>query len=540
MFQVCTLIEHKSTFTQRQKIGRGLRLCVDQEGNRIEDRDANILHVMANESFAEFAASLQKEIESETGIIFGMFQISLLVGQTYEEETKVEKTVTTEQAVEVVETLKSKGVIDKIGNVTSMVKPSEIESLPLPEPVKIIVAKAIETSTTTTHQPIEVETLLGKTYIEILTEEKVISYDDAAEIIEDMKEKKLITKDGKMTDTMKKQLEVGTLDLSERHSQAKQRAIMQIAQRANTKVIIRDDSKEVKVKLKKQAILSPEFTEIWDRIKQKTTYRVQIDQEQLTTNCLKDFANMQAIPKARIVTQSAELNIENAGVTHMESGIRTIDLKDNYDYLPDILQVIATETLLKRSDVGNILRQSGRGVDFLNNPQAFTEKALEIIARNRHSLAIDGISYVKLAGEEYYVQEIFESEELLANLDRNAIGVQNSVYDHVIYDSGTESRFAQSLDNDPDVKIFFKIPNRFKIETPIGTYNPDWAVYLEQDGDTKLYFVLETKGTTSMYDLRTPEQLKIQCGKAHFEALENDVAFSGEPVADWREFKRKI
>jgi len=146
---------------------------------------------------------------------------------------------------------------------------------------------------------------------------------------------------------------------------------------------------------------------------------------------------------------------------------------------------------------------------------------------------------VKLAGEEYYVQEMFDSDELLANLDKNAIGVQNSIYDHVIYDSGTENRFAQSLDNDPDVKMFFKIPSRFKIETPIGTYNPDWAVYLEQNGDKKLYFVLETKGTTVLSDLRTPEQLKIWCGRAHFEALDNGVRFSSEPVRDWLEFRRK-
>ncbi|MCL2546170.1 MAG: DEAD/DEAH box helicase family protein [Oscillospiraceae bacterium] len=545
VFQVCTLIEHKSTFTQRQKIGRGLRLCVDQQGNRIEDREINILHVMANESFAEFADTLQKEIEAETGITFGMFQISLLVGTTYDEEVTVEKTVTIEQAAAAVETLKSTGVIDESGKIVATIKTNEIDLLPLPEPVRAVVSNAIVASLTSTQQPIAIGTLSGAAYTETITEEKTISYDDAAEIIADMEDKKLITKDKKsgnykMTDTMKKQLETGTLDLSERHSQAKQRAIIQVAQRANAKVVIRDESKEVKVRLKKQVMLSPEFMEIWDRIKQKTTYRVKIDHEQLTKNCLNDFANMPAIPKARIVTQSAEINIENAGVTHMESGLRTIDLKDDYESLPDILHVIATETLLKRSDVGQILRQSNRGADFLNNPQAFTEKALDIITRNRHSLAIDGISYVKLAGEEYYVQEIFDSAELTANLDRHAVSVNNSLYDYIDCDSGTESRFAQSLDNDPDVKLFFKIPSRFKIETPIGTYNPDWAVYLEHNGDKKLYFVLETKGTTSLYDLRTPEQLKIKCGKAHFEALENEVAFPAEPVADWREFRRTI
>lgn len=92
-------------------------------------------------------------------------------------------------------------------------------------------------------------------------------------------------------------------------------------------------------------------------------------------------------------------------------------------------------------------------------------------------MAIDSFKYVKLAGEEYYVHEIFDSAELLANLDRNAVQVEHSVYDYQIYDSGIESRFAKSLDEDPDVKMFFKIPPRFKIETPIGSYNPDWAVF---------------------------------------------------------------
>ena len=554
VFQVCTLIEQKSTFTQRQKIGRGLRLCVDQEGNRIEDRDTNILHVMANESFAEFADALQKEIETETGVIFGLFQIGLLVGQTYEEVITIEKSVTDEQAADVVQMLKDNGVITEDGEVSSTFSDAEIiqlldEQTDVPEKAKNAITSIIgnafdaaldEHDNISKSSVISYDMLSGVSYSESYISEKTITYDDAADIISDMEDRKLLTKDGKMTNTMKKQLESGTLDLSEKHNQAKKRAIMEIAQRANTKVVIRDDSKEVQVKLKKQVMLSPEFLEIWDRIKQKTTYRVQIDHEQLTANCISDFANMPAIPKARIVTQTADIDIKSSGVTHMESGLRTIDLKDDYESLPDILQVISTETLLKRSDVGNILRKSGRCADFLNNPQAFTEKALEIITRNRHSLAIDGILYLKLAGEEYYVQEIFESAELIANLDRNAVAVNNSVYDHIVYESDVESRFARSLDNDPDVRLFFKIPNRFKIETPITSYNPDWAVYLEENGDKKLYFILETKGTTSIHDLRTPEQLKIKCGKAHFEALENDVVFPAEPVKDWREFRRSV
>jgi len=518
VFQVCTLIEQKSTFTQRQKIGRGLRLCVDQEGNRIEDRDINVLHVMANESFADFAAALQKEIEQETGVKFGVLQLSLFVGQTYEEIKIVERKITPEQAQAV------KQIVSQASEPTKAELPPELEEVR----EKIITA-------VTQNKPIE-----EISYTETVTEEKAITYEEAADLMRDLEEKKLITKEGKIKEALKTQLDAGTLDLGAKFSQAAQRAIAHTIKTADTKPPIRDASKEVTVRLKKQVMLSPEFVEIWDKIKQKTTYRVNVDMGALVKSCIKDFEAMPPIPKARLVSQTADIDVAHAGVSHIEREMRTIDLGDSYDTLPDILQVVATESMLKRSDVNRILQQSGRGKDFLNNPQAFTEKALEIIARNRHSLAIDGIRYVKLAGEEYCVQEIFEAKELLANLLNNAIAVENSLYDHAIYDSSTEKNFAQSLDNDPDVKLFFKIPSRFKIETPIGTYNPDWAVYLEKNGEQKLYFVLETKGTTDLFDLRSPERLKIKCGKAHFDALENGVIFSPEPVSDWRKFRAGV
>ncbi len=247
---------------------------------------------------------------------------------------------------------------------------------------------------------------------------------------------------------------------------------------------------------------------------------------------------MDSIPRARLVSKVADIEIENAGITHSEKHIKTQNLTETFESIPDIIRLISTETLLKRSTVVRIILESGRLQDFVNNPQGFYEKALEIIARNRHSMAIDGIKYVKLAGEEYYVQKIFDSAELIANLDKNAVSVNHSVYDYLIYDSGVESRFAESLDNDPDVKMFFKIPSRFKIETPIGSYNPDWAVFMEKNGEQKLYFVLESKGTNTLFDLRSPEQLKIHCGKQHFDAL--DVTFPAEPVKDWKEFKATV
>lgn len=269
---------------------------------------------------------------------------------------------------------------------------------------------------------------------------------------------------------------------------------------------------------------------------QKTTYRVKINEDELVRRSVDGLRNMEAIPKARIITQTADIQIDNPGVTYIERGIKTAALEDSYSSLPNILAIIGGQTLTKRATVAEILKQSGRLQDFLNNPQMFIENATQIILDVRRTLAIDGISYKKLYGEEYYVQEIFDSAELIANLDRNAVAVDHSVYDYIVYDSTTvEKPFALALDNDPDVKMFFKLPSRFKVDTPIGTYNPDWAVYVEIDGSKKLYFILETKGKTNELDLRGREDLKIRCGKAHFKAIGSSAELY--VATKWNDFK---
>ena len=234
-----------------------------------------------------------------------------------------------------------------------------------------------------------------------------------------------------------------------------------------------------------------------------------------------------------------QINKSSIFISYIERGIKTVDLADSYTSLPNILAIVGEQTLTKRSTVYEILKRSGRLRDFLNNPQMFIENVTQIILDARRTLAVDGISYKKLNGEEYYVQEIFDSAELIANLDRNAVAVEHSVYDYIIYDSTTiEKPFALALDDDPDVKMFFKLPSRFKVDTPIGTYNPDWAVYVEIDGMKKMYFVLETKGSMNLFDLRESESLKIRCGKAHFKAIGTGAELYG-PINDWNSFKVK-
>lgn len=518
VFQVCTLIDQKSTFTCRQKIGRGLRLCVNQDGKRIEDRNINILHVMANESFAEFADTLQKEIEDETGVKFGVLQLDLFSGMVYEDRREVEKAITPEQAKKVVEVLKTSGVITADGKVAAAVKPEEIVLPAELSEVKEAVAAVMEHTDT-----VAPETLAGTAYTQTVTEEKQITYDDAQELMDHFEKRGYITSTGKMKDTMKNALKTGTLDLPQKYEVARERFETIIA-KADRKPPVHDASKDVVVRLNKQVMVSKEFLELWNKIKQKTAYRVKIDTDTLIENCVKALREMPSIPKTRLISQTADIHIEKAGIYHTEREMRTTDIENAYQVLPDVITDISDETLLTPATINEILVHSGRCGDFLNNPEAFLEKATEIIKNNRHALAIDGISYIKLDGKEYYVQEIFDTAELIANLDRNAVKVEHSVYDYIVYDSNTIERpFAVALDNDPDVKMFFKIPDRFKIETPIGTYNPDWAVYLTKNGEEKLYFILETKGSTSFMDLRTKEQLKIHCGKQHFKALENGV-----------------
>ena len=183
------------------------------------------------------------------------------------------------------------------------------------------------------------------------------------------------------------------------------------------------------VVLKKEVTVSPEFLALWDKIKQKTVYRVQIDERELVRRSVEMLEDMEPIPKARIITQTASIHIDNPGVTYVERGVWAADIQDSYSSLPNVLAMIGEQALVKRSTVYEILKQSGRAQDFLNNPQMFIEQTANVILNVRRSLAVDGISYRKLYGEEYYVQEIFDSTELIANLDRNAAPVKHSVYD---------------------------------------------------------------------------------------------------------------
>jgi len=173
-----------------------------------------------------------------------------------------------------------------------------------------------------------------------------------------------------------------------------------------------------------------------------------------------------------------------------------------------------------------IMTRSGRLQDFKNNPQKYIEHVLAIIKHQMRLFIVDGIKYQRLGDEYYYAQELFEENELYGYLSKNMLESKKSVFDHVVYDSDVEEEFARSFELNDEVKVYAKLPGWFKIDTPLGSYNPDWAVLVEMDGQERLYFVVESKGGLFTDALRPTEQAKIDCGREHFKALGTEVGFT--------------
>jgi len=270
----------------------------------------------------------------------------------------------------------------------------------------------------------------------------------------------------------------------------------------------------------------PKFLEIWEKIKKKTTYRVDY-----LTNDLIDSASkaIQEIPEIK----SPSIRSTKVSVTMSEKGVGTsylgdkIESYETYSWkIPDVLGYIQSKTELTRSTIQAILSKSGRINDILINPQLFLDLASQTIKRTLFELMIDGIKYQKIGTSEYEMA-LFEAQELEVYLNDFSFKVSDpakTIYEEFMpLDSGVESQFAKDCESSDQVKFYFKLPNWFKIPTPIGNYNPDWAIVFEDD--KKIYFVAETKDTgtprVDLSKLSGDEQLKIKCGKAHFDEFDN-------------------
>jgi len=277
------------------------------------------------------------------------------------------------------------------------------------------------------------------------------------------------------------------------------------------------------VRVKKEYSLDENFKVLWNRIKHKTRYSVTFDSEELI-NKVADTLSGISISKPRISSRRASIEISREGVRGIEKSNRSIDASVT-ETVPDVLSMLQARTKLTRKTIFLILEQAGKIEEILTNPQQVVDEATRAIEQVLTGFMVDGIKYERQNGEEWAVT-LFDNEEILSYLFDKGTGKgakpindqRKTLYDHVVVESRLESEFAEELENREEVKFYFKLPGWFKIATPLGSYNPDWALIFEND--KRIYFVAETKGTDSEIDLRVSENLKIKCGKKHFSALD--------------------
>ena len=281
---------------------------------------------------------------------------------------------------------------------------------------------------------------------------------------------------------------------------------------------IRKDKDEGLNRLKKEVTLSPEFTALWDRIKPKTTYRVEFETDVLVQRAVDGIKRMERIEPPKIRVTAGQLEVRRSGVVTQAMSVAEEQVSFNQRPVPDVLAYLQNETELTRSTLVRILKGSGRLAEFFHDPQRFMDAVAHILKYELHRLLVDGIKYEKIGGagpDAEWEMMLFKNEELINYL--TALQVDHSVYEYVVYESEVEREFAKRLDERQDIKLFVKLPAWFEIDTPVGKYNPDWAV-LKHDNQT-LYLVRETKGTKDFLKLRTSEADKVRCGQKHFETL---------------------
>ncbi|EMJ9776222.1 DEAD/DEAH box helicase family protein [Morganella morganii] len=437
VFQICTLNETKSTDRKRQEIGRGLRLPVNQNGERVHDASVNRLTVIANESYDDFAKQLQTEYEEDYGIGFGKLGINAFA---------------------------------KLAN------PDARQYVNIGQGASEVIFSSLQKN----------------------------GYLDA---------------EGRVTDKFDPKNPHFILDLPPEWAHMRPQVTDEINKYVFRNRIVNARDKRT-LTLRKNVTLDPAFRELWERISQRTRFRVTFDTDELVKAAAKAIAEMPPIHRSRITTEVYRLDTNKAGIEgeQISGGVREISQSPD---LPDLLAYLQNSTELTRHTLAEILKNGGRLKDFPENPQVFINQVTQCIQDVLHHVTVRGIEYEKVGGSVYEMHNIEQEAKLgITRYLNNLYEVQNqdkTLFDFVEYDSEVEREFAKACDNDDRIKFYCKLPASFKIDTPVGPYNPDWALVTE--GEEKLYLVRETKSTRNRKELRESEQDKIACGEKHFAAI---------------------
>ncbi|WP_075889924.1 restriction endonuclease [Actinomyces provencensis] len=298
--------------------------------------------------------------------------------------------------------------------------------------------------------------------------------------------------------------------------------IIELVERANIGKYVKPVSKRQPRVLNKQLYSTPEFEEFWETISQKTTYRVKVERKQLIENAIRALREAPKIDALRIQVTRAGVKVLRGGAKGEELGTRSADLKGSYD-LPDIITELQEATSLTRKTIVDILIGIGRLGEFIGNPNDFIAMAKRVLKAELGALLVDGVQYERIAGSVYELRELQKDgeEEKERFLDQmyKVQHTQKTDFDYVVFDSDVERQFAELLDSREDIKLFMKLPAKFKIDTPVGPYNPDWAIIKQEDGEDRIYMIRETKSTLDDSKLRPTERDKIKSAKRHFEAI---------------------
>lgn len=296
---------------------------------------------------------------------------------------------------------------------------------------------------------------------------------------------------------------------------------------AFTKEMVQDERRKVTVRLRKGYETDAQFLALWERIRTRTRYRVNYDTAALIERAAQRIRQqMPAIDRPKVALTRADLTIDGSGISGVQTGFRTQTVEARY-VMPDFVSQVQARTGLSKSTVAKTLVDAGRLSDAVNNPQVFIEFAGDAINAVKRELLVEGVEYIKVDGLAYEMRR-FEGDDLKEVFESNVIAAatpEKTLFSYIVIDSNSspERRFAEACEGNNDVLFYIKLPKWFVIETPIGQYNPDWA--LAYRNDETLYFVAETKDTgkkdgVALDLLRPLEQLKIECGKRHFQNFE--------------------
>lgn len=463
VFQICTLKQSSSDVRKRQEVGRGLRLCVNQDGERMDTNvlgndvhNVNVLTVIASESYDSFAKGLQSEI--------------------------------------------AEAVADRPRAVTA-------------------------------------ELFIGKVIKDDKGNEQVVDGDTGKAIFFDLIVNGYIDKKGALTDKYYEDKANGELKVAEEVADSVASVIEIIDSIYDSRTMQPENarSNNIELEVDESKLAMPEFKALWSKINSKSVYVVDFDTDELVRKSIDSLDRKLCVSKIYFKVETGTMEqikskedlVSGASFVKEESASygNVVTASSNVKY--DLIGKLVDETGLTRKAVIQILQgiQPATFNQFKNNPEEFIIKAAALINDEKATSIIEHITYNIMDDE--YSTEVFTDPTIKGRLGVNAMKAKKHLYDHIVYDSTNEKDFATELDTNTNVAVYVKLPDGFYISTPVGHYNPDWAIAFYEGTVKHIYFVAETKGSMNSMQLRLIEESKIHCAREHFKAISN-----GEVIYD--------